>query len=135
MSRDLRIEKLTRQGIALMQEERDAATSGALERLEELNVRKADFMDKMTALAAQIDAGGPTQLQEARRQEIATLFDIIRRRAEENSIILKAAEAGVKSAQRRVGVIFAASEFIGAYTPNGEPISASKNTGKTDATF
>lgn len=122
MTRDIRIEKLTRQGIALLQEERELAMKADFAGLEELEVRKKAFLDQLEALGAQLDAGGPTQIVASRRAELATLFDILRRRAEENRYLLKAAEVGVKSARRDVNQLFSGEVPFGAYSENGEPV-------------
>lgn len=123
MTTDIRIEKLTRQGIALLQEERALALNGDFDALEELNTRKQAFLDQLDSLAEQLDGVGPTKLREARRQELQTLFDIIRRRAEENRFLLKAAEAGMKSAQRDIEQLFAGELPLGAYGQNGAPLN------------
>lgn len=129
MTTDVRIEKLTRHGIALLQEERELALKGEFAALEELNGRKQAFLDQLDALAVQLDGAGPQALREARRQELQTLFDIIRRRAEENRFLLKAAEAGVNSARRDIDQLFAGEVPLGAYSENGVPI-ASRRAGK-----
>lgn len=128
MLNDLRIEKLTRQGIALMQEERSLALRGDFAALEELNRRKEEFLAQMELLAASIDKKGPKTTREARRQEIATLFDIIRRRAEENRYLLRAAEAGVKSARRRIRALTTGEGDLGAYDASGAPVGETNNS-------
>lgn len=135
MLNDLRIEKLTRQGIALMQEERERALKGDLAGLTELTARKTAFLTEMEALAERLEAGGPSQIRAARRQELETLFEIIRRRAEENQALLRAAAAGVKSAKRAIAEIAASSEIIGAYNSNGEPVNNTDHVRKTNHLF
>ena len=129
MTTDVRIEKLTRHGIALLQEERELALKGDFASLEELNGRKQAFLEQLDALAVQLDGAGPQTLREARRQELQTLFDIIRRRAEENQFLLKAAESGVSSARRDIDQLFAGEVPLGAYAENGAPI-APRRAGK-----
>ncbi len=129
MTTDIRIEKLTRHGIALLQEERDLALAGNYGALEELNQRKQAFLDQLDDLATQLDGSGPQPLREARRQELQTLFDIIRRRAEENRFLLKAAESGVNSARRDLDQLFSGETPLGVYGENGEtlePVRAGK---------
>lgn len=122
MSTDIRIEKLTRQGIGLLQEERDLALSGDYAALAELNTRKQAYLEQLDVLAAQLDGAGPVPLLEARRQELQTLFDIIRRRAEENRFLLKAAESGMRAAQRDIDMLLSGEIPLGAYSEKGEPI-------------
>lgn len=135
MLNELRIEKLTRQGIALMQAEREAALKGDLDRIGALNAEKADFLAEMERLADMLEAGGPMALRETRRQELETLFEIIRRRAAENQALLRAAAAGVKSAKRQIEALAAASELMGAYNSNGEPVNATESVRKTNQLF
>lgn len=127
MTTDIRIEKLTRHGIALLQEERELALAGNFGALEELNERKQAYLDQLDALAVQLDGAGPQPLREARRQELQTLFDIIRRRADENRYLLKAAEAGVQSARRDLDQLFSGELPLGAYGENGAPISSGRS--------
>ncbi|MEL6979533.1 MAG: hypothetical protein AAGM38_12755 [Pseudomonadota bacterium] len=129
---DLRIEKLTRQGIALMQEEREAATKGDFGALEDLNRRKQAFLDEINALSQKLEGGGPIKLRAARRQELETLFEIMRRRAAENQALLRAAATGVRAAKRQIAELAASSEIIGAYTPSGEAVNASQSARKTN---
>lgn len=123
MMRDLRIEKLTRQGIALMQEEREIALKGAFAKLEGLNARKTEFLAQLEELSVKLDQGGPVALRAARKQELETLFDILRRRAAENQALLRAAESGVKSAKRQIADLAAASARIGVYNKEGHPVN------------
>lgn len=125
MLNDIRVEKLTRQGIALMEEERKLALRGDFARLEELTTRKQRFLAQIEALADQSQKSGPLSVREARRQELSTLFDILRRRAEENQLLLKAAEAGVKGARRRIDALEMELPPMGVYGENGEPINHS----------
>lgn len=122
MSNDLRLEKLTRAGIALMQEEKEAALRGDLAALAEIDARKTTFLAQMASLAEQATTTGPVALREARKREIATLFDIVRRRAEENQYLLRAASAGVKSATRQVQSLTDASAALGVYTAEGDKV-------------
>ena len=117
MANGMRIEKLTRQGIALMQEERELAIKGDIPGLDKLNERKAAFLTEMDKLAA-----GKIRVSAEQRAELETLFDIIRRRAEENQALLQAAVAGVQSAQRRLSAMNSQQFDIGAYGRNGMPI-------------
>lgn len=119
MANGVRIEKLTREGIALMQEERALALKGDIAGLEELNKRKVVFLGKMEALAA---AKTPPTINRGQREELETLFEIIRRRAEENQSLLRAAAAGVKNAHRRLTMIQSRGQDIGAYNKDGSPI-------------
>ena len=135
MLNELRIEKLTRQGIALMQAEREAALKGDANRIGELNAKKADFLSEMEALAEKLDEGGPIEVQKTRRQELTTLFEIMQRRAAENQALLRAASTGVKSAKQQIAALAASSQSIGAYTPNGEPVNHSNLAGKTNQIF
>ena len=135
MLNELRIEKLTRHGIALMQEEREATLKGDLARIGELNARKQDFLAEMDRLAQKLEEGGPSALLDARRQELETLFDIIRRRAAENQALLRAAAAGVKSAKREIAALAASSELMGAYNSSGEPVNASGSPRKSSELF
>ncbi|MEM9724446.1 MAG: hypothetical protein AAF909_03165 [Pseudomonadota bacterium] len=124
MLSELRIEKLTRQGIALLQEEREAALKGDLGQIAEINAKKASFLDEMARLAERLDEGGPAELRAARRQELETLFEIMRRRAEENQALLRAASEGVQSAQSRLAALAASADLMGAYTAKGEQVQA-----------
>lgn len=135
MLNELRIEKLTRQGIALMQAEREAALKGDVSRIGELNAKKADFLSEMEALAEKLDAGGPVEVQKTRRQELTTLFEIMQRRAAENQALLRAASAGVRSAKQQIAALAASSQSIGAYNSNGEPVNHSSQTGRTNQVF
>ena len=135
MLNELRIEKLTRQGIALMQDEREAAMKGDATRIGELNAKKADFLSEMEALAEKLDAGGPVEIQKTRRQELTTLFEIMQRRAAENQALLRAASAGVRSAKQQIAALAASSQSIGAYNSNGEPVNQSNQTGRTNQLF
>lgn len=130
MTKDRRLEQLTRQGIELMRRERELALAGDLRALGPLNDEKLAFLEGLDALGREIEAGGPQPLQAARRRELETLFDILHRRAAENQALLRAAEVGVKSAARRIEEIFGGAAPV-AYTPDGEKISsksASTNT-------
>lgn len=135
MLNELRIEKLTRQGIALMQAEREAALKGDVARIGELNAQKTDFLSEMEALAEKLEAGGPAEIRQTRRQELTTLFEIIQRRASENQALLRAASAGVRSAKQQISALLSASESIGAYNSSGEPVNPSSRTGSTNHVF
>lgn len=132
MLNDLRIEKLTRQGIALMQAEREAAIKGDTNRIGELNAQKEDFLSEMEALAAKLDAGGPQEIRQTRRQELTTLFEIIQRRAEENQALLRASSTGIRMAKQQIAALVNASESIGAYSPNGELVNTTQKAGRTN---
>ncbi len=119
MANGVRIEKLTREGIALMQEERGLALKGDVAGLEALNQRKLEFLGKMEALAA---TKSRPAINRKQREELETLFGIIRRRAEENQQLLRAAAAGIKNAQRRIASLKAQGQEIGAYNKDGSPI-------------
>ena len=121
MAHDIRLEKLTRAGIALMQEEKEAALRGDMSALAEINDRKTEFLTQMEEISRQIESAGPLRTREARKQEIATLFGIMRRRAEENQYLLRAASNGVKSAMRQIAALSDPAE-MGAYAPDGEPV-------------
>ncbi|MEL6318663.1 MAG: hypothetical protein AAFR16_13615 [Pseudomonadota bacterium] len=123
MLNDVRIEKLTRQGIALMEEERRLTLRGEFAALEELNAKKTRFLEQIETLAEHSQKTGPLELRETRRQELETLFDIMRRRAQENQMLLRAAEAGVKTARRRVRALDEELAPLGVYGENGEPIT------------
>lgn len=119
MANGVRIEKLTRKGIALMQEERALALKGDIKALEELSQRKLTFLTELEALAAERPR---PRISRAQRAELETLFDIMRRRAEENQYLLRAAAAGVKNAQRRLAAIQAQSQELGVYNRDGSPV-------------
>ena len=121
MAHDIRLEKLTRAGIALMQEEKEAALRGDLIALDEINQRKTEFLSQMEDISRLIESTGPIQLRETRKQEIATLFGIMRRRAEENQYLLRAASNGVKSAMRQLAALADPAD-VGAYASDGEPL-------------
>lgn len=135
MLNDLRIEKLTRHGIALMQEERALALRGDFAALSELNLKKEEFLKQMNDLADSVESNGPVAVREARKQELETLFDIIKRRAEENQFLLRAAESGIKGAKRQILAIAQASESLGVYAANGEPIDNPKNEVRTSKLY
>lgn len=135
MTSDLRIEKLTRQGIALMQEERDVALKGEFAKLADLNARKTEFLTQIEALLKRAASAGPKAMRDARRQELETLLDIMRRRAAENQALLRAAESGIKSAKRQIAEIAAASERIGAYNKDGQPVNTSNSARSNDQLF
>lgn len=122
MPNGLRIEKLTREGIALMQEERNFALKGDVAALEELNHRKVAFLGQMEILANKKERPAITAAQ---REELETLFEIMRRRAEENQHLLRAAASGIKNAHHRISTIQQAGQDFGAYNKDGSPI---KNT-------
>lgn len=119
MAKGVRMEKLTREGIALMQEERELALRGDIPALEALNARKLDFIRRMEELAA---AKGKPAISRTQRAELETLFEIIRRRAEENQLLLRAAAAGVKNAQRRLASIHSQGQELGVYNKDGSPV-------------
>ncbi|MBX2856165.1 MAG: hypothetical protein KTR21_14330 [Rhodobacteraceae bacterium] len=121
MAHDIRLEKLTRAGIALMQEEKEAALRGDMTALAEINERKADFLAQMEEISRLIESTGPMRTREVRKQEIATLFGIMRRRAEENQYLLRAASNGVKSAIRQIAALADPAD-LGAYASDGEPL-------------
>lgn len=131
MGRDVRLEKLTRNGIELMRREREMALKCDLAGLATLNVEKTAFLGSLEALRLELDSGGPAPLLESRKRELATLFDIMRRRAEENEALLRAAEKGVRSAARRIEQLFDAGAKTVAYDAQGgrlENKSAQANT-------
>lgn len=125
MSNDIRLEKLTRLGIALMQEEKERALRADFEGLAEIEPRKIEFLSQLEEIAQTVDKAGPSPIRAARRDEIATLFDIMRRRAEENQYILKAAAAGVRSAGKQLQALSEASRSLGVYDPDGEQVRRS----------
>ena len=135
MLNELRIEKLTRQGIALMQEEREAALKGDANRIGELNAKKADFLSEMESLAEKLEAGGPLEVQKTRRQELSTLFEIMQRRAVENQALLRASSAGVRSAKQQIAALAASSQSIGAYNSSGEPVNHNNQAGRANQVF
>lgn len=124
MTRDRRLEKLTREGIELMRRERELALAANFNGLDELNAEKAAYLEKLDGLRAENEAGGPLPLQAERRRELETLFEILRRRAEENAALLRAAENGVKSARRRLQAIFEQKENEVGYTASGDKIDS-----------
>lgn len=126
MLSDARIEKLTRHGIALMQEERELALKGDLAALGELNQRKVAFLEQIEELAAQSQKVGSHEMRTTRKNELTTLFDIMRRRAEENQLLLRAAEAGVKGARAKIDRIEAGAQAVGAYDERGQQIAQNK---------
>ncbi|MCI4664450.1 MAG: hypothetical protein MRY74_06980 [Neomegalonema sp.] len=119
MANGVRIEKLTRQGIAIMQEERELALKGDLSGLEKLNARKVAFLSEMETLA---DSKAGRGVSPAQRAELETLFDIIKRRAVENQSLLRAAAAGVQAAQRRIAMMHSSDGDLGIYGRDGHPI-------------
>lgn len=125
MSNDLRLEKLTRLGIALMQEEKERALVADFDGLAEVETRKVAFLAQLEEIAQTVDQAGPSALRKSRRDELATLFEIIRRRAEENQYILKAAAAGVRSAGRQLQTLQEASRSLGVYDADGEQVRRS----------
>lgn len=135
MLNDLRIEKLTRQGITLMQEERALALRGDFGGLEELGRKKEEFLRQMEELAQSASETGPLQLRESRKQELETLFGIIRRRAEENQHILRAAQAGVKGASRSLSSLLEETGSLGVYSSTGEPITNENSTIRTSGVY
>lgn len=135
MSHDRRLEKLTRQGIELMRRERELALSGQIGALAELNEEKLAFLQNLEALRDEFSGAGPFPVMAARRRELAALFDIIKRRTEENQALLKAAEAGVKSAARRIEALFEGDQLNIAYTSKGEKVEGKGRSTKTSEFF
>lgn len=131
MRNDMRVEKLTRLAIGILQEERDAVMKGALGALEALNGRKAELLEQLAEMSRQLDAGGPEQLRAARRKELETLFDIIRRRSEENQFLLKAAGAGVRSAAKQVQQILNSDSSFGVYNADGRELKSNAQSRET----
>ena len=131
MKRDRKLEKLTREGIELMRREREAALKGDFQALEAINAQKTDYLCRLEALAAENESGGPQPLQKARRHELASLFTILRRRAEENQILLKAAEAGVKQASQRLQAILNSDAPSVGYNSHGKKIESKSLSTKT----
>lgn len=131
MSLDLRLEKLTRSGIELMRRERELALSGQIAALSELNQEKLAFIEKLEGLREEYSGAGPAPVLEARRRELAALFDIIKRRTAENQALLRAAEAGVKSAERRIAALFKEGQLNIAYTETGEKVEGKGRSTKT----
>ena len=119
MANGVRIEKLTRQGIAMMQEERELALKGDISALEKLNQRKIEFLSKMEALAT--SKKGP-RIKPEQKAELETLFEIMRRRAEENQVLLRAAAAGVAEAKRQIENINSPNSELGVYGRDGAPV-------------
>lgn len=136
MTSDIRLEKLTKLGIALMQEEKDRALRGDLDGLADVNDRKTEFLKQMDDIKQSIEKSGPLELRRARKEEIQALFDIIRRRAEENQYLIRAATAGVKSAKRQMLSLQEASAALGVYDQDGEPMRIrSENQATTGGVF
>lgn len=135
MLNDLRIEKLTRQAIALMQEERKLALNGDLKGLAELGDRKAKFLEQMEEIATVLEKGHSTGLLASKKKELATLFEIIRRRAEENQYILKAAATGVRSAREHFEALTQGSSNLGVYNSEGEKLPNTERLHKTTGVY
>lgn len=131
MSRDRQLEKLTRQGIELMRRERELALGGQIAALTELNEEKLAFLQKLEALRDELSGAGPFPVMAARRQELAALFEIIKRRTLENQALLKAAEAGVKSAARRIEDLFVGGALTVAYTETGDKVARKGRSANT----
>ncbi|MCI4662269.1 MAG: hypothetical protein MRY63_10685 [Neomegalonema sp.] len=124
MLNDLRIEKLTRAGIALMQKERDMAVRGDLDGLARIEGDKSLFLEQMEEIAEKLAQGGPQMIREDRKKELSALFNIVRRRAEENQYLLRAAKAGVKAAKRQIDALDEASAILGVYAADGKQMNA-----------
>ncbi len=132
MARDVRLEKLTRIGIELMRRERELALKGDLKGLEALNEEKLSFLDTLEGLRDEMASGGPEPVLASRKRELATLFDIIKRRAAENQALLRAAELGVKSAARRLQEIFGEGGQTIGYTASGEKVEGKDKSTNTN---
>lgn len=132
MTRDKHLEKLTREGIDLMRRERELALKGDLRALEPLNQEKLAFLERLDALSLEVAAGGPERVAASRKRELATLFEIMKRRAAENQALLKAAETGVKSAARRIQEIFGDHEPPIAYTQHGDKLEGKDKATNTN---
>lgn len=138
-STDLRIEKLTQAGIALLQEERDLALKGDLPALAALAPRKEAFLETMEALAEQLasvrDHGGLARQVADQQARIAGLLEIVQRRAEENQYLLEAALSGVKSAEKQISILEKASLLVGVYDNSGKPVENQEIAGKQGSIY
>lgn len=136
---DIRIEKLTRQGIALLQQEKELALKGDLAGLAELNPKKEAFLATMEQLAERLaDAqrhGGLTGPLADQKSRIAGLLEIVQRRAEENQYLLRAALSGLQSAEKQLSILEKASSIVGVYDNSGNPVENQRITGKQGTVY
>ncbi|MEL6316849.1 MAG: hypothetical protein AAFR16_04315 [Pseudomonadota bacterium] len=136
---EVRIEKLTRQGIALLQEEKDLALKGDLNALAELNPRKAAFLETMEQLSQRLaDAsrhGALTGPLAEQKDRITGLLEIVHRRAEENQYLLRAALSGLKSAEKQLSILEKVSSLVGVYDDSGKLIENKNISGKQGSVY
>ncbi len=136
---EIRIEKLTRQGIALLQEEKELALKGDLTALADLNPRKQAFLETMEQLAEKLGearrSGGLTGPLAEQKSRIAGLLEIIQRRAEENQYLLRAALSGLKSAEKQLSILEKASSIVGVYDNSGNLVENSNIAGKQGSVY
>lgn len=136
---EIRIEKLTRQGIALLQEEKDLALKGDLSALAELNPRKEAFLETMDQLAQRLGEatrhGALTGPLADQKNRIAGLLEIVQRRAEENQYLLRAALSGLKSAEKQISILEKASSIVGVYDDFGNLIENQDIAGKKGSVY
>jgi exonuclease I len=122
MTNDRVIEKMTRQIIELLKQERNAITKGLYTELQEINEKKVAIIVKLEAYQNKI-SNMPPPVQ--RNTELETAIGIMKRRSEENQKLLTAARRGIKAAQQTINKIENEPENFGAYDPSGQRIKAS----------
>lgn len=138
---EIRVEKLTRQGIALLQEEKELALKGDLVALAELNPRKQAFLETMEQLSEMLreaqDSGafGSSGRWAEQRTRILGLLEIVQRRAEENQYLLRAALSGLKTAEKQLSILEKASSIVGVYDDSGNPVENSSISGKQGSVY
>lgn len=120
---DRAVEKLTRQTIELLKQEREAIIKGKYEVLKNINEKKADLVIQLENFQTQMATQSfHASFKDARRRELEAVVSIMKRRSEENQKLLIAARAGIKAARAHMNRMTHDVGGFGAYDSNGQQI-------------